>query len=72
MVIGEEAGSAALLLASMRVAETELLLECRDPNEPRTLSKVYQVGLMIIPCARWMSTTSSMPQFSFVTCAYVV
>ena len=45
MVIGEEAGSAASLPASMRVTETESLLECRDPNEPRTLSKFDQVGL---------------------------
>ena len=67
MVIGEKARSPSLLLASMRVAETESLLECRDPNEPRTLSKVDQVGLMIIPCARRMSTTSSLKPFSFAT-----
>ena len=65
MVTGEEAGSAALLLSGMRV--TESLLECRDPNEARTLSKVDQVGLMIIPCARCMSTASSLPPFSFAT-----
>ena len=48
MVISEEAGSTALLLASIGVTETESLLECHGPNEPRTLSKVDQVGLMII------------------------
>ena len=32
MVIGEEARSAALLLASMRVTETESLSECREPK----------------------------------------
>ena len=63
----EEAGRTALLLASMRVTETESLLECRYPNKPRTLSKVDQVGLMIIPSARCMSTTSSLPPFSFAT-----
>ena len=46
MVIGEEAGSAALLLASMRVTENESLLECRDLNEPRTLSKVDEVIIL--------------------------
>ena len=67
MVIGEEAQSAALLLASMRVTETESLLECSDSDEPRTLSKVDQVGLVIIPCERCMSTTSSLSPFSFAT-----
>ena len=64
-MINEEAENAALLLASMKV--TESLLECRDPTEPRTLSKVDQVGLTIIPGARFMSTTNSLPPFSFAT-----
>ena len=59
MVISEEDRSTALLLASMRVTETQSLLEYRDPKEPRTLSKVDQAGLMIIPCARCMSTKFS-------------
>ena len=44
MVIGEEARNAALLLASIRVTETESLLECRNPNEPGTLSKVIKLA----------------------------
>ena len=67
MAISKEARSTALLLASMRVTETESLLECRDPNEPRTLSKIDQVRLMISPCARCMSTISFLPPFSFAT-----
>ena len=46
-MIGKEAGNAASLLASMRGTETELLLKCRNPDEPRTLSKVNQVGLIL-------------------------
>ena len=64
-MISEEARSTALLLASMKVTETESLLEFCDPNEPRTLSNVDQVGLTIIPCARCMSTTSSLSPSSF-------
>ena len=66
-MIGEAARSAASLLASMRVTKTESLLKCRDPNEPKMLSKVNQAGLIIIPCARCMSTASSLPPFSFTT-----
>ena len=50
-----------------RVTETEPLSECSDPNEARTLLKVDQVGLMIIPCARCTPTTRSLPPFSFAT-----
>ena len=72
MVISEEAGSTALLLAGMRARETESLLECHDPNEPRMLSKVDQVGLMIIPCAQCTSATSSLLPFSFATCGLIL
>ena len=48
MVIGEEAGSATSFLASMRVTESESLFEYRNINEPRTLSKVNQVGLIAL------------------------